>query len=59
MTDLEIQEDLTQNIFFKILKQQFSKLYSKIEKNCWLLCIPKQSSCIGLKITKNLIGIFK
>jgi hypothetical protein len=49
-------EDLSQNVFFKSLREQYTTLYSESEKNCWLICVPQASACAGLKITKDIIG---
>ncbi len=50
------QEDITYNIFFKTLKQQYAELYKKAEINCWVICVPRADSCEGMKITKSIIG---
>jgi len=55
MGEVDTQEDLAYNPFFKTLKQKFSSIYQQAEKNCFLICIPSAVSCSGLLITKDLI----
>lgn len=49
-------EDLSCNLFFKVLKHQFSRIYKEAENNCWLICVPSSPACVGLKFTKELFG---
>lgn len=57
MYNLDYQEDINVNAFFKILKR--SKLYTNVERNCWLVCVPQTSSLAGLKITQDILGFYK
>ncbi len=50
------QEDINANPFFKTLKR--NKLYSAVERNCWLVCVPQLSAVTGLKVSQDILGIF-
>lgn len=51
-----MSEDITTNLFFRTLKQQYPRIYSEAEKQGWILLVPHSSTIHGMKFTKQIFG---